>query len=158
MCVRVCFRCVGCMKSVPFWRIQKASCGIFAGFGNVDWVSVCVVGNVHWMLCVEFGIVHWGCVCVWGVCVCGTVWLRCRRAIAEPLSRAELCGAASLACSFVSSSSPADWRPLPYLLCSLNCGTQCRDSVTYSNNRELNSAPPITPQASHTANGDTAWA
>ena len=99
-------------------------------------------------------------VCPLGMClyVCVTMLLRCRRAIVEPLSRAELCGAASLARSFVSSSSPADWRPLPYLLCSLNCGTQCHDSVTYSNNRELNSAPPITPQASHTANGDTAWA
>lgn len=56
-----------------------------------------------------------------------------------------------------SPCSPADRRPSSYLSCSLNCGPQCRDPVTFSNNREINSAPPITLSASHPANEGAAW-
>ena len=51
-----------------------------------------------------------------------------------------------------SPCSPADRRPSSYLSCSLNCGPQCRDPATFFNNREINSAPPITLSASHPAN------
>lgn len=53
--------------------------------------------------------------------------------------------------------SPVDRRPSSYLSCSLNCGPQCRDPVTFSNNGEINSAPPITLSASHPANEGAAW-
>lgn len=55
-----------------------------------------------------------------------------------------------------SPCSPADQRPSSYLSCSLNCGPQCCDLVTFSNNREINSAPPITLSASHPANQQAA--
>lgn len=93
-------------------------------------------------------------------CVCEPVLLWCHRAVAGPLCRPELCEAASPSPSLSGPALralPRTGAPSSYLSCSLNCGPQCRDPATFSNNREINSAPPIALSASHPANEGAAW-
>lgn len=99
------------------------------------------------------------CACQRG-CVCEPVLLWCHRAVAGPLCRPELCEAASPSPSLSGPALralPRTGAPSSYLSCSLNCGPQCRDPATFSNNREINSAPPIALSASHPANEGAAW-
>lgn len=95
------------------------------------------------------------------VVVCAS---RCCRGVTGlsrgPLCRLELCEAASPSPSLSGPALralPRTGAPSSYLSCSLNCGPQCRDPVTFFNNREINSAPPIALSASHPANEGAAW-
>lgn len=83
--------------------------------------------------------------------VCVLVLLWCHGAVAGLLCNSELCEAAS-----PSPCSPWIGTPWSYLPNCLNCGPQCRDPMTFTNNREINSAPPITHSANHPANEGTA--
>lgn len=87
--------------------------------------------------------------------MCVLVLLWCHGAVAGLLCSSELCEAASPSPSLSGPALRAlPWigAPCSYLPNCLNCGPQCRDPLTFTNNREINSAPPITHSASHPAN------
>lgn len=93
----------------------------------------------------------WLCEC-W--CCCGVTGLS--QGFCVTLSYVKLHLHRRLCLAQLSMLSRGSAPPSSYLSNCLNCGPQCRDPVTFTNNREINSAPPIPPAASHPANEGTA--
>lgn len=86
---------------------------------------------------------------VW-LCVCAGVAVVSRRfcaALTYVKLHLHLHLCLALLCVLSRGSAP----PCSYLPSCLNCGPQCRDPLTFTHNREITSAPPITHSASHPA-------
>lgn len=93
----------------------------------------------------------WVCVC-W--CCCVVTGLS--QGFCVSLSYVKLHRHRRLCLAPLSVLSRGSAPPSSYLSNCLNCGPQCCDPVTFTNNREINSAPPVTLSASHPANEGTA--
>lgn len=93
----------------------------------------------------------WLCLC-W--CCCGVTGLS--QGFCSTLSYVKLHLHLHLCLGLLSVLSRGSAPPRSYLSNCLNCGPQCRDPMTFPNNREINSAPPNTHSARHPANEGTA--